>query len=320
MKIAKINFAVLICAFCLCFTSCSKKTSEYKYSSKKGNWQSSERYIVTDCSNDYLLYDKQTGETFPLVRDAFAQSSVKYVNVCGEKVYYIESYGDNGSWRINMIDLDTFSTSTIFDNDNSESVFLGLNYKQTNLDSFLKNVVSGCMVTDDYIFLETGLKGLLRINRVSGREKMVLRDMSSNGFCCDGENIYYITDEMRPKSYSIRSEEEKILTDDLLVRNLCLMSEGRLIFQEYGGELYAFDTLDCKVRSLNVTAENFTANSENIFFTTSDGIYKMKLDGKPTLLCEGEFAEINALNDNEYIFFVENDDQIKRGIINISAQ
>ena len=319
MRIMKKTAAIaFVCAFCFLITSCSMEKGGYKYSSAIGNWQSTKRYIVTDLTENYILHDKQTGEKFSLVRDPFAESSVSYVSVCGENAYYIENYGDEGSWRINEIDLESFSTTTIYERDKSESAFLGLSYKQTDLNSFLYDIVSRCMVTDDCLFLELGLKGLLRVDRVTGQEKMVLRDISSNGFCSDGEKIYYITDEMRPKSYSIHTEEEKILTDNILVQKVCLMSEGLLVLQEYGGGLFLLNTSDeSEPHSLNVSAEHFTADSENIFFTNADSIYRVTPDESPVLLCEGDFVEIDAMNDDEYLYFLrrENNNYVK-GIIN----
>lgn len=313
-----VSFAVtgLLCLF---FSGCSENKRDYRYSSSVGNWQSSERYIITSLAEDYMVYDKITGEEHTLVTDPFADGSVRYVNVCDDSAYYIEYYGNDGSWRINEIDLETFSTTNIYDRDNSESVFLGLSYKQTNLNSFLSNSVYLCMVTDKYIFLETGLNGLVRVDRVSGIEKNILGDMSYGNFCSDGEKIYYMTNEMRPKSYSILNESETILTDEILVEDMVLMSRGELVMREYDGDLYLCDTSDegGTIKSLGVKADCFTASSGYIYFTTDEGVYRMKPDEMPVLIYEGDYIVIDAMNDEDYLYFLRQESgKYIKGIIN----
>lgn len=266
-----------------------------------------------------MVYDKITGEERTLVTDPFADGSVSYVNICDDIAYYIENYGKDGSWRINKIDLGDFSTTTIYDRNNGESVFLGLSYRQHNLNSFLNNSVYLCMVTDKYIFLETGMNGLVRVDRVSGIEKNILSDMRSGSFCCDGEKIYYMTDEMRPKCYSILSESETILTDEILVEDMRLMSEGKLVLREYDGDLYLLDTFDesQESKSLGVKADCFTADSSYIYFTADEGVYRMKPDEIPVLICKGDYIVIDAMNDEDYLYFLRRESgKYVKGIIN----
>lgn len=313
-----VSFALagLLCFF---FSGCSENKRDFRYSSSIGNWQGSERYIITSLAEDYMVYDKITGEKHALVTDPFADGSVRYVNVCDDSAYYIEYYGNDGSWRINKIDLDTFSTTTIYDRDNSESVFLGLSYKQTNLNSFLNNVVIRCMVTNKYIFLETGLGGLVRVDRVSGIEKKILSDMRSGSFCSDGENIYYMTDGMHSKSYSIMNESVTTLTDDILVEDMVLMSKGKLVLRGYDGDLYLCDASDEieTTKSLGVKSDCFTASSEYIYFTTDEGVYRMKPDEMPVLICEGNYIILDAMNDEDYLYFLRQEGgKYIKGIIN----
>lgn len=309
---------VLIDTLCIFLSGYTEKEKNIRYSSSIGNWQSSDRYIVTSAEEEYMVYDKITRERHELITDPFSDGSVRYVNVCDDKAYYIEYYGKDGSWRINEIDLNSFSTTTIYDRDNSESSFLGLSYKQTNLNSFLNNSVAGCMVTNKYIFLETGLNGLVRVNRVSGLEKNIMRDMRSGNYCCDGENIYYMTDEMRPKCYSILNENERILTDEILVEDIKLMSKNKLVLRELGGDLYLFDVSEKggKPKSLGVTGSCFTADSSYIYYVYNKGVYKMKPYEHALLICEGDFIVLDAMNDDYLYFLRQEDGKYIKDIIN----
>lgn len=272
------------------------------YNSARYGWQSNGKYIL---DSNFMLHDRSTDECYNLISDPFAKGNIGYASLQSEKAYYLEFYGKSGSWCIGEINLNDFGYSIIYDN-NMESGwdFLGINFKTIDVEEIHRESVVGFFVTDKYIFMEWMLPGLMRYDRLTGQKKAVITDKGEGNYFSDGENIYYINDNLQLKSYSIKDEKESTLVDDMAIAEICLMRKGTISFKTYETDennLYIYENGKCE--SIGIKADLFTAYDDRIFFTDGEGgLYSLKQGDEPIFICQKHFDTLLAINDNKYIF------------------
>lgn len=272
------------------------------YNSARYGWQSNGKYILDD---DFMLHDKTTNECFTLINDPFAKGNIGYASLQSEMAYCLELYGESGSWRISEINLKDFGSSIIYDNNKEDGWdFLGISFKDYDVEKFLGGSVESFFVTDRYIFMEWMLPGLMRYDRLTGQRKAVITDKGTGNYFSDGENIYYINDSLQLKSYSIKNEKESTLIDNMAIADICLIRKNAVVFKTYetdGNNLYIYENGKCE--SIGIKANLFTAYDDRIFFTDGEGgLYSLKQGNKPIFICQKHFDTLLAMNDNKYIF------------------
>lgn len=225
----------------------------------------------------------------------------------------MERYGSNGSWIIKEISTEDFSTKTIYDcNLESTTNFLGLDNVQYDTDIYLSSSVSDFFVTEHYIFLKWSLDGIYQYNRYTDTGKTIIKDLG-NYFCSDGSYIYYVSKDLKLKSYNVHTEEEIILVDDIAVSDILLQRNGSIFFSSYseGNNFYKLQSGKLSLYPIHVSA--FGVDEKSVYYIGSDNkIYKYDFDTEQDeLWCDIIAMRITAIENYNSIYCLRQNENMQ---------
>lgn len=309
---------ILLILFIVVLTSCSSSNEDFIFNTiQKETYISSGDFIVLNYSMGYKMMDKGSGEVFEYIRNPFLKSlednSIVSLCVYTDKIYYMERYGSNGSWTIKEITIDDFSTKTIYDcNLEKTTFFLGLDNVQYDTDIYLSSSINNFFVTKHYIFLKWSLDGIYQYNRYTDTGKTIIKDLG-NYFCSDGSYIYYVSNDLKLKSYNVYTEEEKILIDDVAVSDILLRENGIIFFSSYseGYNFYKFQSGNLIAYPIHVST--FSVDENSVYYIGSNNkIYKFDFESRcDELWCDISALRIAAIDDYDYIYCLRQNENMQ---------
>lgn len=289
-------------AFCMvCLGGCSGRAASQEASEVLYNLDN--RYYYE--SSDYLVYvdyvagggsyiavrEKESGNIFPLVRDVFRGN--KEVSSCfygeGNNIYYMERSFDNknryfsklyDTISIICVDLDTFESHTIFQDNANQERTSALGLSRIGQDTQFYSDIVAFVVKEDMIYFISSDK-VSAVNALSGGRK-TLFSYNSGNVAYDGHHFFFLDDMSRLLMFSLKEEQEETVCD-IVAGKFLLEGDGVLYTdREHGAALTAF-CFSTQNKEILVREEPlvFYSDGDNLFFVPKreSVIYKLEAEG-----------------------------------------
>lgn len=288
--------------FCMvCLGGCSGRVVSQEASEVLYNLDN--RYYYE--SSDYLVYvdydaeggsyiavrEKESGNIFPLVRDVFRGN--KDVSSCfygeGNDIYYMERSFDNknryfsklyDTISIICVDLDTFESRTIFQDNANQDRTSALGLSQIGQDALFYSDIVTFVVKEDMIYFISSDE-VSAVNTLSGGRKKLFSYNSGN-VAYDGYNFFFLDDMSRLRKFSLEEEWEENVCD-IVAGKFLLEGDGVLYTnREYGAALTAF-CFSTQDKEILIREEPlvFYSDGDNLFFVPKreSVIYELEAGG-----------------------------------------
>ena len=288
--------------FCMvCLGGCSGRVVSQEASEVLYNLDN--RYYYE--SSDYLVYvdydaeggsyiavrEKESGNIFPLVRDVFRGN--KDVSSCfygeGNDIYYMERSFDNknryfsklyDTISIICVDLDTFESRTIFQDNANQDRTSALGLSQIGQDALFYSDIVTFVVKEDMIYFISSDE-VSAVNTLSGGRKKLFSYNSGN-VAYDGYYFFFLDDMSRLRKFSLEEEWEENVCD-IVAGKFLLEGDGVLYTdRKYGAALTAF-CFSTQDKEILIREEPlvFYSDGDNLFFVPKreSVIYELEAGG-----------------------------------------
>lgn len=312
--------------FCMvCLAGCSGRTDSQETSRVLYNLDN--RYYYE--SSGYLVYvdydaeggsyiavrEKESGNVFPLIRDVFRGN--KEISSCfygeGNYIYYMERSFDNkdryfsklyDTFSIICVDLDTFESRTIFQDNANQNRSSALGLAQIGQDaSFYSGIVAFVVKENRIYFISSG--EVSEVNALSGSRK-TLFSYNSGNVAYDGYNFFFLDDMSRLQKFSLEENREETVCD--IVAGKFLLERGGVLYtnREHDAALTAF-CFSTQEKEVLVREEPlaFYSDGDNIFYIPKreSVIYELEAEGgNPKEIGTKKSAIIYPFSSYGYIF------------------
>ena len=323
-------FLILLC--CIpCLFGCSDDTAEPEIPEVLYNLDNRFYYEGEDClvyvdynavGGSYIaVREKESGNTYPLVRDVFRGNKNISTGFYGEgnRIYYMERSYDNKDryfselydiFSIVCVNLDTFESQIIFqDNANQErtSVF-GLG-KIGEDATFYSEIIAFLVRKDRIYFISSS--GVYEVNLLSGSRK-TLFSYNNGNVAFDGNSFFFLDHISRLCRYSLNEHCEMRVYD--IAAGKFLLDEDKILYtdREQNGALTAlyFNSQEGKgepPRKVLLEEEPlvFYSDGNHIFFIPKRESVVYELEngsGSPKELGVAESAMIYPFSSYKSIF------------------
>lgn len=283
-----------------CTSSGNTETSDiYNYSSRQSFENERYRFYVdeTDLDNIRIVFeDKKNGEKGNFIRNPMpALTRVEdkiYGN--GTHVYYLKYDSDKSGFienvtRFSVIEVDTttFQEQIVFEKKLStdKSIILGL-VKADNQDAGFFMAISSFFL-DEHSLYFIGQNEIRRVDRLTGKMRVILRLPASTNVAFDGRMIYYVNQKSQVVKYDTKTDTETVIPD--LVTRYFVLTDTELLFlnRKDRQKIYALDLRNSTLRKItDKSVLAFHCDEKYIFYEDRADLkkYRMDRDGNNDML------------------------------------
>jgi len=304
-KDKRLKVSVLLLACIILCTSCASKTANknptINISHNNVLNQNEKSYFYND-GKIIKMVDKKSGEEIEIILDAFSseiQDNTAFA--CTEKYFYylVSAPLTNEIFRIN---LETFSQENIFSQNISDiDAFLGLTKR--NISFGIYNIKDIFVVNDNLYLTDSEGVNLYCYNIQSKEMKTIISDGNYNvNISIIDEKIYYLNSMLQIKCYDIKTQENKLVSDQLF--NALYIYEDTILVSNSTG-IYTLNSTDGTTKKISdISSNNIAFDGENVFYKDKNyNLYLLNTQGEKQLLCSESVLDYDIIKDKNTIIY-----------------
>lgn len=227
------RFVPILLALCAVLSGCAgpvaQEQAEFNLSDT-GHYETDRYRIYTkedeNLELNLIAEDKQSGEQFPLVRDAFEGSYkvMPYIYGNGNHVYYIKMtvdksetilYSMNEHLLVQEMDLTDFSERTVLQIRMNEKNLMGTVFRANQVDWSYYLGIRGFFLDQDYVYFISS-EDVSRVNYLTGKREVLIEAPLLSDVAYDGQNIYYLNERFQLVKFSLDEQEGQVMSDKIM--------------------------------------------------------------------------------------------------------